>query len=351
MKYFFIVQGEGMGHTTQSLALRSILEKNGHSVVTTLLGTNFLRGENKLYRTVPHDRFFSPVFLSRRDRNGINLYSTFLYNFFLSPVYLFSIIRIACRIRASEAHVVIVFYDMMGQFGAFFSFSGKPVFSVSHHFFFDHPSFRWPADRKVERMMLKIHSWMASIGARKKLALSFTKENPVPRKKLFIVPPLLRREILDAFPVPGDHIHVYLLQAGFLYHMIGMARQNPRIQFRIFLHEFKTDFELPSNVHVSLISGDEFLESIKTSSMVICTAGFETLAEAIYLNKPLRVIPSTGHFEQYCNAVDAVRVSAARITDIFTVNEQNVSTDNPAHVQFLKWIGKAEEIILKCLTE
>jgi UDP:flavonoid glycosyltransferase YjiC (YdhE family) len=32
MKYFFIVQGEGLGHTTQSLGLRSMLEKNGHTV-------------------------------------------------------------------------------------------------------------------------------------------------------------------------------------------------------------------------------------------------------------------------------------------------------------------------------
>ena len=110
-----------MGHTTQSIALRSMLEKSGHTVVSTFLGTNFFCRKNELYRSISHERFFSPVFLKKHDQKGINLFLTFLYNLLLSPLYIFTILRIAYRIRTSDAQAVIVFYDMIAQLGVFFS--------------------------------------------------------------------------------------------------------------------------------------------------------------------------------------------------------------------------------------
>jgi UDP:flavonoid glycosyltransferase YjiC (YdhE family) len=38
------------------------------------------------------------------------------------------------------------------------------------------------------------------------------------------------------------------------------------------------------------------------SKGVLCGAGFETPAEALYLNKKLMVIPMKGQYEQQCNA-------------------------------------------------
>jgi uncharacterized protein (TIGR00661 family) len=351
MKYFFIVQGEGMGHTTQSLALRSVLERNGHTVTNTFLGASFGSRKNVLYQGLPYQNFFSPVFLHRPDKQGISLFRTFLYNLLLAPIYFYTIVRIAWHIRTSEAQAVIVFYDMIGQLGSYFSFSGKPVYSISHHFFFGHPSFNWPSNRKAERGLLKIHSTLASLGARKKLVISFTEEKNIPEIKLFVIPPLLRSEILNSSPISQDFIHVYCLQPGFLNDIVTLAIQTPEMVFRVFIHEFDENIDLPSNLNVSLIKKDKFRESMNHSCMVICTAGFETLAEAVYLNKPLVVIPSKGHFEQYCNAIDAERAGIAKISESFKSVKLPVLKNNPAHVPFVKWISKAEEIILNSLTE
>ena len=43
MKYLFVVQGEGRGHFTQALSLKSMLEKNGHEVVAVLVGCSAKR--------------------------------------------------------------------------------------------------------------------------------------------------------------------------------------------------------------------------------------------------------------------------------------------------------------------
>jgi len=349
MKYFFIVQGEGMGHTTQSIALRSMLERNGHSVIITFTGTNFFKRKNPLYIDIHHKTFFSPVFLPRKDKQGINLFRTFIYNFLLAPFYLYSIIQIAYRIRASGADSVIVFYDMVGQLGSFFSFSGKPVFSVSHHFFFNRPALKWPLKRKAERCLLIIHSWMASVGAKKKLALSFSEEPSIPDKNIYVVPPLIRSEILESKAQAGKHIHVYSLQAGFLQSVNELAKKFPEKEFRVFLNDIPKDFEHLANVNVFTVSKDKFKESLVTAGLVLCTAGFETLAEAIYLNKPLIVVPSKGHFEQYCNSLDVSRIGAAIVYEDFNFPHLPVSKNNSSFVPFVKWVDKSEQIFLKYL--
>ena len=56
------------------------------------------------------------------------------------------------------------------------------------------------------------------------------------------------------------------------------------------------------NVVVKPITNDEFVSDMAKSIGVLCGAGFETPAEALYLNKKLMVIPMKGQYEQQCNA-------------------------------------------------
>ena len=47
---------------------------------------------------------------------------------------------------------------------------------------------------------------------------------------------------------------------------------------------------------------DAFIKSLVTCTGVLCGAGFETPAEALFLKKKLMVIPMKGQYEQQCNA-------------------------------------------------
>ena len=44
------------------------------------------------------------------------------------------------------------------------------------------------------------------------------------------------------------------------------------------------------------------MNSMVTAKGVLCGAGFETPAEALYLGKKLMVIPMKGQYEQQCNS-------------------------------------------------
>ncbi|MCG8699424.1 MAG: hypothetical protein MI922_15315, partial [Bacteroidales bacterium] len=53
------------------------------------------------------------------------------------------------------------------------------------------------------------------------------------------------------------------------------------------------------------ISNEAFIESLVTCTGVLCGAGFETPAEALFLRKKVMVIPMKGQYEQHCNAAGA----------------------------------------------
>ena len=58
------------------------------------------------------------------------------------------------------------------------------------------------------------------------------------------------------------------------------------------------------------LNDEKFLDLMASCSGLVCTAGFESVCEAIYLGKPVILVPMKGHFEQYCNARDAERIGA-----------------------------------------
>ena len=79
---------------------------------------------------------------------------------------------------------------------------------------------------------------------------------------------------------------------------------------------------------------------------IITTAGFDTVAEAFYLDIPIFLIPSTNHYEQYCNALDASRTSLGfqleTLSDLDEIDFQAGSNQS-----YKKWADRTEEIFMK----
>jgi uncharacterized protein (TIGR00661 family) len=119
-----------------------------------------------------------------------------------------------------------------------------------------------------------------------------------------LVPPILRAAVRDMEPSTGDHVLVYhndptgvvglieTMQALSEYRFIAYnfdpppdaARTMPNVQFK--------DPEI-----------DGFLVDLASAKAVVSTAGFTLISEALYLGKPLLVMPNGGIFEQTLNAL------------------------------------------------
>src|ERR1035437_1700187 len=97
MKYLFVVQGEGRGHFTQALSLKSMLERNGHEVVAVMVGSSAKRTlpgffTDKIKTEVI--RFHSPNFLPTPKGKKSFLLASILYNLLLVPAYVGSLFSI-----------------------------------------------------------------------------------------------------------------------------------------------------------------------------------------------------------------------------------------------------------------
>jgi predicted glycosyltransferase len=75
----------------------------------------------------------------------------------------------------------------------------------------------------------------------------------------------------------------------------------PEINWQVFSKHTQVTIER-KNITVYPISNDLFVQSLINCTGVLCGAGFETPAEALFLNKKLMVIPMKRQYEQQCNA-------------------------------------------------
>ena len=88
-------------------------------------------------------------------------------------------------------------------------------------------------------------------------------------------------------------------------------------------------------------------------SGLICTAGFESVCEAMYLGKPIMMVPVPNHIEQEINAWDGQRAGAGISDTEFNLSRfisylpvhQNISEN------FKTWQGQTAQIFLKNFEE
>jgi uncharacterized protein (TIGR00661 family) len=127
-----------------------------------------------------------------------------------------------------------------------------------------------------------------------------------------IYPPVIRQEIQQLKPEFGKHITVYQPAYHHTY-LVQLFNSLFRLQFHVF-SKFAEAVEKHGNVTVYPVGNDEFLESFRTCSGVICGAGFETPAEAMYLGKRVLCIPIKKQYEQYCNGA-ALLLEGVQVID------------------------------------
>ena len=351
MKILFVIQGEGRGHLTQALSLRQKLVAEGHEIVGVLVGKSPARRLPKFFLdkiNTPIYPFESPNFLPTAKNKQVNLLSSVAYNVFRSHKYIGSIRFINRKIKETRADVVVNFYELLTGLTYLFYCPRAAMVCVAHQYLFLHPDFVFPKENVFSLISLRFFTRLTSIGASKKLALSFRKMREVPQRRIVVVPPLLRQEVLDLEPSQGEYLHGYLLNSGFSEEIRAWHARHPKVE----LHFFWDKKNVPSEVKVDeclsfhQLDDQLFIHYMAGAKAYATTAGFESVCEAMFLNKPVLMVPT--HIEQACNAYDASLSGAGVVADCFDLNvllalsEKRI--DNSA---FRHWVKQADWLILR----
>ena len=114
-----------------------------------------------------------------------------------------------------------------------------------------------------------------------------------------IFTPIIRQDIRKMTPTKGEHYTVYLPSYSD-EKILEMLSQTKGVTWQVFSKHNQKKFT-ENNITIQPITNEGFVHSMSTSKGVLCGAGFETPAEALYMQKKLLVIPMKGQYEQQCN--------------------------------------------------
>ncbi len=124
-----------------------------------------------------------------------------------------------------------------------------------------------------------------------------------------IFTPVIRQDIRTAGIKSHNYYTVYLPSYSDKK-LVNTLSEIKNVHWEVFSkHNTKAFFE--KNISVQPITNRAFVKSMAGSRGVLCGAGFETPAEALYMKKKLMVIPMKGQYEQQCNTVALKQMGVA----------------------------------------
>lgn len=165
-----------------------------------------------------------------------------------------------------------------------------------------------------------------------------------------IFTPVIRAQVREQVLENKGHYTIYL-PAYDDERIIKVLKELPNIRWDVFSkHNKKVKRE--KNVFIQPINNEAFVKSMATSEGILCGAGFETPAEALFMNKKLMVIPMKGQYEQQCNAaalkemgvpvIKSLKLKNLKKINDWIKSDKKIKVDYPDNT---KWI------ISKVLTE
>lgn len=320
MKFLFIVQAEGRGHMTQAIAFSNMLRKQGHELAGVILGKSKRRVIPEFFSreiSAPIHLVESPNFACDKEEKKILIGKTIRQNLAKASTFWRSLKEIHEVVRAEQPDIILNFYDLLG--GIYNGiFQPKAQFWViGHQYLIYHPNFKFAPAKGLNKFFLKLNTRLTALGASEKLALSFYKLEST--DTITVVPPLLREDVKKLTPTSGDFFLTYIVNSGYRAEVLSFAKANPHLNIRAYWDKkdaAETEQPLP-NLSFHRVHDKNFLRDMAACKGLVSTAGFESICEAMYLGKPVMVIPVAGQYEQACNALDTVHSGAGIASDNF----------------------------------
>jgi uncharacterized protein (TIGR00661 family) len=162
--------------------------------------------------------------------------------------------------------------------------------------------------------------------------------------------PPIRSEVLSLQPTFGDYYVVYLPFYG-EEKIVSFLKQFPNEKWKVFSKHAKKKTKI-GTIEVMPISQKAFLKSLEGCKGVICSAGFGTTSEALYLKKKLLVVPMKNQYEQLCNAYALSQNGVLSIKNLKKKNKEDIldwlSSNEIPNINF---VDEKQKVVKRILTD
>lgn len=276
MKILYAIQGTGNGHLSRAKEVIPALQNRAQ--VDILISGN--QAEVTLEQQTTYEYKGLSFYFGKR--GGINFVKTFQKN------NLFRVLKEILKAPVAEYDLIINDFEPITAWAC--KLRGIKCISLSHQAALYTSNVPNPNYKDILGSFI-IKNYASS---NFKYGFHFKKYNDT------IYTPIIRKEIREIKRTEKDHYTVYL-PAYSDEKIIDVLSQIKGIKWKVF-SKTSTKYYQKKNVYIKPIDAKKFEKSLASCKGILCGAGFETPAEAIYLKKKLLVIPMKNQYEQHFNA-------------------------------------------------
>ena len=283
IKILYAFNGTGYGHASRAMSILPLLQHYKVDIMVSGEMNPIDIGYEIKYRF----KGFTFVY----NKGKVNYWKTF------RKLNLIQFIKDIWRLNVNQYCLVISDFEPISAYAA--KLRVVKSLSLSHHSSF--LSKNTPRPYEVDL----IAEWVLKNYAPCKYNIGFHFD----KYDNFILAPHIRRTIReqkDKVDLEG-YIVVYL-SAYKVEDLVAVFSKYKEYKFVIFSSQISKPILRNSNVRCRPTNQSEFMYALLKCKGVITGGGFETVAEALYLNKPVLTIPIAGQYEQECNATAASKI-------------------------------------------
>lgn len=298
MKILYTFQGTGNGHVVRAQEIIPILKK--YASVDTLISGH----QSQLNTNFPIDFKHKGISLLYNKTGGISYSKIIFKNNFLEAA------KAIQEIKLDHYDLIINDYEPLTAWSC--RFKKLKMLELSHQASMSFKETPKPLKKDFLGDMILKHYAPSS----HKIGFHFDHYHPQIKK------PVIRQKIRQLNPDNKGFYIVYLPSFSD-ENLVKTLRQIP-VEWKVFSKYAKSEMQ-SGNVTIFPIDEVQFLKNFENCEGILCNAGFEGPAEALFLQKKLFVIPILHQYEQECNA--------------FALHQMGIKTSKNLNVSEIKnWV-------------
>lgn len=318
MKILYAFQGTGNGHMARAQEIVPILKKYGE--VDTFISGH----QSQLKATFDLDFQHKGISLLYNKSGGISYSKILLENNY------FKAFKTIYQLDLSAYNLIVNDYEPLTGWAC--KVKGIKFLELSHQASMSFKETPKPTKKDfLGEQILKYY-----VPSEHKIGFHFESYHPD------IKPPVIRQKIRELNASKKGFYLVYLPSFSDK-NIIKVLSQIP-VAWKVFSKYSKLYYK-NKNVEVFPIDQTEYLNAFENCDGILCNAGFEAPAEALFLEKKLFVIPIQNQYEQECNAV-AVNLLGVPMSKTLKREELEKWVNAPQNI-VVDYPNDIEKIILK----
>lgn len=165
-----------------------------------------------------------------------------------------------------------------------------------------------------------------------------------------IFTPVIRKQVREQVIENKGYYTVYLPSYDDK-RILKVLREFPEVEWQVFSKHNKSAY-IEDNICIFPVNNDAFISSMAGAAGILCGAGFETPAEALFMKKKLLVVPMKNQYEQQCNAAALDEMGVEVIKSFKLKHKEKISNwiENGVTVE-VDYPDVTGDIINKVLTD